>query len=80
MKIPAGDHTLEFVFEPKTYRIGTLLTKIFSSLILIGSFGYAGYSGWQYFKNLPEEIPNSPQSTAVPAKVAIADSRKKKKK
>jgi hypothetical protein len=81
MKIPAGDHTLEFVFEPKTYRIGTLLTKIFSSLILIGSFGYAGYSGWQYVKRIPiEEAPN--QDTKQPlerVRAATPEKRRKKK-
>lgn len=80
MKVPAGDHTIEFVFAPKTYQIGTLLTRIFSNVILLGFFGYAGYSGWQYFRNMPVETPETPKSPAASTKTAAVVSNRKNKK
>ncbi len=80
MKVPAGTHEIEFVFDPQSYRIGTTLTTIFSNLILFGFFGYAGYSGFNYLKNLPaeEKIPDS--KPASPKTAASVGNRKKRKK
>jgi uncharacterized membrane protein YfhO len=35
MAVPAGDHAIEFRFEPHSYQLGTMLTSWFSLLIYI---------------------------------------------
>ncbi len=44
LAIPAGEHTIEFKFEPKPYLIGnkvTMASSWFLLLIMVGSLGYA---------------------------------------
>ncbi len=45
MKIPAGEHTIEFRFMPPSYYTGEWISLI-SSLVLI--FGAIGYAGWKW--------------------------------
>lgn len=40
LDIPAGDHTIEFKFEPQSYTIGYSLSLICSLLILLSIIGY----------------------------------------
>ena len=35
LNIPAGDHKVEFIFEPKSFKNGSLISMIFSSLIIL---------------------------------------------
>ena len=42
MKVPAGDHTIVFRFDPKSYEIGKIVSFIFSSLIILALI-YVGY-------------------------------------
>ena len=47
MKIPAGEHTIEFKFEPTIWKIGNTISLIGSILfliVLLGSVGYYFYS------------------------------------
>jgi hypothetical protein len=44
--VPAGDHTIEFRFEPRSYKIGTMLTTWFS-LIIYGLLFAAVYVEWR---------------------------------
>lgn len=37
--VPAGDHTIEFSFEPKIYTVGSAVMTIFSILVVLGFFG-----------------------------------------
>jgi len=35
MKIPAGNHNIEFKFEPSTYNIGETVSLLSSSILLL---------------------------------------------
>ncbi len=39
MQIPAGQHTIEFKFEPRSYYVGNTITMICSSLIILTMIG-----------------------------------------
>jgi len=49
MPVPAGQHTIEFRFEPRSYRLGTALTNWFSILIF-GLLIAAGVVEWRKWK------------------------------
>jgi len=38
--VPAGDHTIEFEFAPKSYNTGNLLSQIFTWIFLLSLIGY----------------------------------------
>lgn len=83
LKVPAGEHKVEFRFEPRTYEIGRILSLICSSLIVFTMLGYTGYKGYHYFQNLPaEEIPKPEKKTRAksPARTAPKKTTKKKGK
>ncbi len=46
MPVPAGDHTIEFRFEPHSYKFGTMLTTWFS-LLIFGLLIAAGIVEWR---------------------------------
>jgi uncharacterized membrane protein YfhO len=46
MPIPAGQHTIEFRFEPASHKIGSTVTLICSVLMLI----LLGVGFWKYYK------------------------------
>ena len=69
LRIPAGQHEIEFRFSPQSYRTGVVVSRIFSTLILVGLLGYAGYQGYEYFQKLPKEAPGpTPKPTRAPPK------------
>lgn len=47
MKVPAGQHKVEFKFEPKLFDTGVLVSQISSLLILLGMLAYIAF----WFKN-----------------------------
>jgi len=47
MVLPEGDHTLEFIFEPRAYYTGNMIS-FYSSLMLL--IGLAGYIVWFFTK------------------------------
>ncbi len=46
MPIPAGDHTIEFKFEPQSHKIGSTVTIVSSVLMLV----LLGFGFWQTYK------------------------------
>lgn len=70
MRIPAGKHKIEFIFDPQIYKTGTLISTVFSSIILLGLLGFIGYSGYNTFKKAqnepkPERKPVTPTTPVV---------------
>ncbi|HMN89825.1 MAG TPA: YfhO family protein [Saprospiraceae bacterium] len=84
MRVPAGKHTIEFRFDPPTFRRGKLISNIFSSLLLLGLLGMAIYGGYQTMQQMKKQVPQpqAPQTTTPPAKpnAKPATSKRKKKK
>lgn len=56
MKVPAGDHTIVFRFDPKSYEIGKIVSFIFSSLIVLVLI-YVGYKKGGEWLAKEEEAP-----------------------
>lgn len=81
MRVPAGSHTIEFRFDPQSFKRGKLASQIFSSIILLGFLGFVGYKGYQLYQNPPEEpAPKAPAAPKSQAARQAPYSRKKKKK
>jgi hypothetical protein len=51
MPVPAGQHTIEFKFEPKEYAVGNTVSLVSSILMLLVMFGGVFYA----FKSKPEK-------------------------
>lgn len=60
MRIPAGNHTVEFVFEPKSYNTGKLISTLSSSVLLLGLIGFLGFFGYKSALRWQEEARNKP--------------------
>lgn len=77
LKVPSGQHTIEFKFEPKTYSIGSTLSLICSLVLLLGLLGYIGY----YFKQKANEpaVVKNVQKTKTKNKIKPTSSKKKPK-
>lgn len=57
MPVPAGDHTIEFRFEPRSYTLGKSLITWFS-LLIYGLLIAAGVFEWRKWKaKAPDKIP-----------------------
>ncbi|MEM9920979.1 MAG: YfhO family protein, partial [Bacteroidota bacterium] len=83
MKVPAGQHVIEFKFEPSSFYIGENISLIASLLIILGLIAFI-YKEFSEFK--PEEVvetaPKVVKKTKSPtvSKVKKTGSSKKKKK
>ncbi len=80
LRVPAGQHTVEFRFEPRMYNIGTTVSLICSSLLLLGFVGYTGYSGYQAYLNMQKEEPAPQPKPKTPERKPAASTRKGKKR
>ncbi|MEQ8704642.1 MAG: YfhO family protein [Phaeodactylibacter sp.] len=78
LKVPAGQHEITFEFAPASFERGVLVSRIFSSLILLGLVGYVGFNGYQYFQN-PPQAPQ-PKDTGTEKTQPVATRTKRKKK
>lgn len=80
LKIPAGQHEITFEFAPASFERGVMVSRIFSSIILLGLLGYVGYSGYQYMQNPPAEPKPQDKGTQKTSPAVTRSKRKKKKK
>ena len=89
MRVPAGAHKIEFVFAPKTYERGKLISMVTTSVIVLGLLGMTGFYGYEAYQkaaNEPRPTPPSDKPTAPTPKKAtpaprrpIAKGKKKRK-
>ena len=79
LRVPAGDHKIEFKFEPSNYYTGVTLSLISSLLILFGFIGFVGFSAFNYFKKLETAPPVEVKPKSI-TKVKPTKSRTKTKK
>lgn len=86
MRIPPGTHKVEFVFEPKSYQTGKLISTISSFIVLagfLGMIGFYGYRSYQKWQSEPVHKPHKPAPAKPAAHKPAAPARsqvKKKKK
>jgi MFS family permease len=73
MMIPAGEHKIEFVFEPRALKMGGMISLIGSILLFASVFGYFGFL---IYKKTKEEEPA--MSPAPASKVEAKQTPKKK--
>lgn len=82
LKVPAGEHKVEFKFEPSTFYLGETISLITSLLIILGLLSYIGFNLFQLYKNgIPEigtPIKNIPKKQKV--KPTASKRTKKRKK
>lgn len=79
MRVPAGKHTIEFKFDPASYRTGKLVSTVCSSAILLTLLGLAGMGGYR-FLSAPEPTPaEKPRKPALEKPAAAADRKPRKK-
>lgn len=50
MMLPAGEHTVEFVFKPKMFAVGKSVDLISSLILILAVFGALGYELFRYIK------------------------------
>lgn len=78
LRIPAGNHEIEFIFRPKSFYTGRIVSRIFSSFILLGLLGFIGYSGYQQVKEW--ETAEEKKETPVKKTKKKGSSRKSRRK
>ena len=80
MRVPAGQHTIEFKFHPKSFYLGERIS-LFSSLILVlFTLGFLGFQLYQGWKSKPLVIEEEKPKVAKPKKSTGKKSPKPKKK
>ncbi len=73
MRVPAGQHQIEFVFDPKSYKTGKAISMVFSSVVLLGLLGITGFYGYQAYQNaqrLPKPTPPAEKEKPAPRTAA----------
>ncbi len=86
MRVPTGQHKIEFKFEPSTYYLGRNISLAASSLIVLALLGYLGYNGFQAFQDIqnesstPQPTEPKPKPTTQPERKGSGNSRRKGKR
>ena len=78
MRIPAGQHKIEFVFDPKEFRVGGAIATASSYVLLLACLGVFGKAAWDKL-NEPVE-PEAPASGKRSQAAADRPSNRKKKR
>lgn len=76
LMVPAGEHKVEFKFEPKSVKTGGLISFITSGLLLLGVLGMIYFDGRNALKDLPEEKPVAPVKAKSKAKARVGNKKK----
>jgi len=79
LRIPAGDHRIEFVFDPDLYTYGEWISTFFS-LCVVGLMGFLGYQQVQDYRSKPLPSKQKPTKKKSSAAASAKKSRKAKKK
>ncbi|MEM6965114.1 MAG: YfhO family protein [Bacteroidota bacterium] len=61
LRIPSGQHTIEFKFSPQKYKIGKMITLVFSLAILVAFL-------WMIWRGLQPILTNSGNTPSTPTK------------
>jgi len=82
LKVPAGQHKIEFKFAPSTYNTGEMISYASSILLLLLVFGFLGKEFLAYYKGIPAEmeLAASQAKTRVVTKKTKATIKKTKKR
>lgn len=70
MKVPAGQHTIIFSFDPRSYKVGRVISFIFSSLIILSILfiGYQNRGKWLAKEEAPAPVKATPKPKGKPKK------------
>ncbi len=71
LRIPAGQHKVEFIFQPESFYTGRTLSRIFSAVILLGLLGFVSYGGYQKvqeWQREEEQVKQQPKKQATKKK------------
>ena len=79
LRVPAGQHTIEFRYEPPSYYAGEKVALI-SSLLILALLGFVGYKGFQNIDFSKQEEPVMKKSVRVKKTVKKKKVGKKKSK
>lgn len=78
LRVPAGQHTITFEFEPGVYKAGVAISLISSLIIILGVLGIAGYYGYQFWQRMQNQ-PAEPAPAPTKAKKTVARTKAKRK-
>ncbi|HWB62391.1 MAG TPA: hypothetical protein VG603_02690, partial [Chitinophagales bacterium] len=68
MVVPAGTHTIEFKFEPRSVVLGNKIDYAGSFLLFLFVFGILGFAGYNKYKEVEAEPTPQPKPVAAPEK------------
>jgi hypothetical protein len=78
MRVPAGEHRIEFRFEPRAYQKGVLVSRLCSSLLILAALGYGGREAYRLFNQPAAPTPPpAPEKTTPRVAPPPAGQRKK---